>query len=363
MALTGGLRVFERYLAREIYASTLLVLAGFLVLFAFFDLVNELGDIGKGNYQLHHAIGYVLLTVPGYAYELLPITVLIGTLYALTLLAKNSEITVLRASGLSTSMLLAALMKTGTLFAVLTFVVGEFVAPPAERAAQQLRLQAMSSVVGQQFRSGLWVKDEQAFVNVREVMPDTSLRGIRIFQFDPDYHLLSISEAESGQFQSPDGWKLINVGQTLFEGERVRFDRQPELSWRSALSPDILTVLLVDPGRMSLVNLYLYTRHLAENRQKTDRYEIAIWKKVFYPAAALVMMILALPFGFFHDRQGNISLKVFSGVMLGVAFHMLNGLFSSLGVINSWSPLYAAITPSGIFLLAAAAMIWWVERR
>ena len=363
MALTGGIRVFERYLAREIYASTLLVLAAFLALFAFFDLVNELGDIGKGNYQLHHAVGYVLLTLPGYVYELLPIAVLIGTLYALTLLARHSEITVLRASGLSTATLVSALLRIGSLFVLLTFVVGEFIAPPAERAAQQLRLQAMSSVVGQQFRSGLWVKDEHAFVNVREVSPDASLRGIRIYQFDQNYQLHSISEAETAYFQLPNNWRLANVARTLFEGERVRVDRQAEVFWQSALSPDILTVLMVDPGRMSLVNLYLYTRHLAENRQKTQRYEIAMWKKVFYPVAALVMMILALPFGYLHDRLGNVSFKVFSGVMLGVAFHMLNGLFSSLGVINSWPPLYAAITPSMLFLLAAMMMIWWVERR
>jgi lipopolysaccharide export system permease protein len=363
VALIGGIRVFERYLAREIYASTLLVLSAFLALFAFFDLVNELGDLGKGNYQLHHAVGYVLLTLPGYVYELLPIAVLIGTLYALTLLARHSEITVLRASGLSTAALVGALLRIGALFVALTFLVGEFVAPPAERAAQQLRLQARSSVIGQQFRSGLWVKDEHAFVNVREVLPDASLRGIRIYQFAENYQLASISQAESGSFQPPNSWRLANVSQTFFEEERVRVASQAEVLWQSALSPDILTVLLVDPGRMSLVNLYLYTRHLSENRQKTQRYEIAMWKKIVYPAAALVMMILALPFGYLHDRLGNISLKVFSGVMLGVTFHMLNGLFSSLGVINSWPPLYAAITPSMLFLLLAAVMIWWVERR
>jgi lipopolysaccharide export system permease protein len=129
------------------------------------------------------------------------------------------------------------------------------------------------------------------------------------------------------------------------------------------LTPDIMTVLMVDPGRMSLVNLYLYIHHLSENQQKTQRYEIAIWKKLIYPAAALVMMALALPFGYLHDRMGNVSLKVFLGVMLGVTFHMLNGLLSSLGVINSWEPIVAALTPSALFLLAAAVMTWWVERR
>lgn len=363
MALNASLAVFERYLAREIYLATALVLVAFMALFSFFDLVHELSDLGKGDYQFPHAVGYVLLTLPGRAYELFPVAVLIGTLYALTLLARNSEVTVLRASGLSTARMLLALGKIGAVFVVLTFLIGEFAAPPAERMAQQLRLRAMSSVVGQEFRSGLWVKDEHAFVNVSEVLPDTSLRGVRIYEFDARHQLLSISEAATGTFVAPDQWQLGDVVKTSFTGDQTSVARIERVMWTSALSPDILTVLLVDPGRMSLVNLYLYIHHLTENQQKTHRYEIAMWKKLLYPAAALVMMALALPFGYVHDRMGNVSVKVFFGVMLGVTFHMLNGLFSSLGVINSWPPSVAALTPSALFLLAAGTMTWWVERR
>lgn len=363
MGAAMALKVYERYLAREIYAATALVLAAFLVLFAFFDLLQEFDDLGKGGYQLPHAIAYVTLTLPGRVYELFPVAVLIGSLYALTLLARHSEITVLRASGLSTSGLLLTLGRLGAVFAVLTFVVGEFVAPPSERAAQQLRLKATSSVIGQEFRSGLWIKDEFSFVNVRDVLPDTTLRNVRIYEFDRQYRLRSISEAEKGLYLPPDRWQLTDVVQTSFEGERASVARLPAAEWRSALNPDILSVLMVVPERMSTLNLYLYIRHLADNQQKTQRYEIALWKKMIYPLAALVMMALALPFAYMHDRMGAVSVKVFAGVMLGVTFHMLNGLFSSLGVINSWMPLYAAITPSALFMLAAAGMLWWVERR
>lgn len=363
MAIGSSFKVFERYLAREIYFSTLLVLGAFLALFAFFDLVRELSDLGRGEYQLRHALGFVLLTLPGRAYELFPVAVLIGTLYALTQLARHSEITVLRASGLSTSRMLWALAKIGAVFVVLTFLIGEFVAPPSERLAQQLRLRATSDVVGQEFRSGLWVRDEHAFVNVREVLPDTSLRGVRIYEFDDHHQLLAISEAESGAHLSADHWQLGNVVRTLFKGDRISVEHIEKLEWRSALTPDILTVLMVAPTRMTIVNLYLYINHLSENQQKTQRYEIAMWKKLVYPAAALVMMALALPFGYLHDRMGNVGVKVFLGIMLGITFHLLNGLFSSLGIINAWTPVVAALTPSVLFLLAAAAMTWWVERR
>jgi lipopolysaccharide export system permease protein len=363
VAVNGWLKVYERHLAREIYGATLLVLAAFLMLFAFFDLIHEFEDIGKGGYQFQHAVAFVLLSLPGRTYELLPIAVLIGSLYALTLLARHSEVTVLRTAGLSTAALLRTLAKVGLPFALIIFLVGEFVAPPAERAAQQLRLKALSSVVAQEFRSGLWLKDDLSFVNVRELLPDTRLHKVRIYEFDGNYQLRSISEAEEGEYLPPDSWRLVNVVQTVFEGSRASVRKLPEANWRSQLNPDILSVLMVVPEHMSLTNLVVYVQHLAENHQKTERYEIALWKKLIYPLAALVMMALALPFAYTQDRMGAVSIKVFAGIMLGITFHMLNGLFSSLGIINSWTPFMSAITPSALFMLLAACLLWWVERR
>lgn len=358
-----AIKLYERHLAREIYASTALVLLAFLMLFAFFDLIHELESIGKGNYQLRHALGFVALTMPGRVYELFPICVLIGTLYALTLLARHSEITVLRAAGLSTRDLLLTLMRIGLVFVTLTFLFGEFLAPPAEQAAQQLRLKAMGALVAQEFRSGLWVKDEHSFVNVSEVLPDAALTDMRIFEFDEGFQLRSISEAKRGHYVSEGQWLLDDVVRTTFSEDAARVERHDEMNWKSALNPDLLAVLMVVPEKMSLVSLYQYIRHLSDNQQKTDRYQIAMWKKFIYPLATLVMMTLALPFAYMQDRMGVTSLRVFMGIMLGVGFQLMNGLFSSLGVINSWAPFFSAITPSAIFLLAAGGMLWWVERR
>jgi lipopolysaccharide export system permease protein len=357
-------KIYERYLAREIYGASFLVLAAFLALFAFFDLIAELQEIGNGGYLIQHALGYVALTLPGRSYEIMPIAVLIGTLYALTLLARHSEITVLRASGLPTGTLLLTLAKIGLLFVVLTFLIGEFVTPPAERMAKQLRLSAQSKLVAQEFRSGLWVKDGLSFINVRAVMPDGALRGVRVYAFDENYQLRSLSEAEHGSYLPPDRWRLSKVTQTLYEADnRTVLAHHDELIWQSALNPEILSVLLVSPDRMSLVTLFQYVKHLSENHQQTERYQIALWKKLVYPLAILVMMALAVPFAYAHDRMSPVSAKVFAGVMLGILFHMLNGMFSHLGVINNWQPLMAAVVPSVMFLLAAGSMLWWVERK
>ncbi|GEC96223.1 LPS export ABC transporter permease LptG [Zoogloea ramigera] len=356
--------VYVRYLSREIYAAVLLVLLAFLGLFAFFDLVNELDEVGKNGYMLYHAAVYVAMIMPGRVYELMPIAVLIGTLYALTTFARHSEITVLRASGLSTTRFLLALLGIGSVFVALTFIFGEYLAPPAERAAQQWRLAATRSMVSQELRTGLWVRDGRRFVNVRSVLPDTSLEGVRIYEFDERAALVSISEAKTGVHEgASEGWRLRNVEQTRFLGDHTDTRVLPDLVWKSELTPEVLSVLMVVPERMSVSTLYSYIRHLEENNQRTTRYEIALWKKLAYPFAALVMMGLALPFGYMQTRMGGVSLKVFSGIMIGVGFHLLNGLFSNLGVINGWVPAVAALTPSIVFLIAAMTMMWWVERR
>lgn len=358
------LRIYQRYIFRETLAATFLVLAAFLVLFSFFDLVNELRSIGKGNYQFEHALVFVLLSLPGRVYELIPIAALIGTLYALSTMARHSEINVLRTSGLSTRDLLLTLFRTAAVLALLTFVVGELVVPYSERLAQNLRTRALANMVAQPgFTTGLWLKDGTNFVNVSAATPDAKLLGIRIYAFDRDGELVSVSEAKEGVFLPPNRWQLSEVVSTVLQGDRARVEHRAHMEWKTALNPDLLSVLMVSPDRMSLYGLVNYTRHLIENRLKTERYEIAIWKKLLYPLASFVMVALALPFGYTHSRVSGVSLKIFSGVMIGIFFHMLNGLFSSLGTINSWPPLASAIAPSAMFMLAAFSFLWWSERR
>jgi lipopolysaccharide export system permease protein len=357
------IRTLERYLARQIYAATGFVLLGFLSLFAFFDLIRELADLGKVDYQLRQVFTFVLLSLPTHAYELFPVVVLIGTLYVLAHLASNSEYTVMRASGLSPRRAGLVLAKIGIVFVVLTFVIGEWVSPWAEEQAQKVKLRAMSSMIGQDLASGLWFKDEGAFINVREARQTNLLSGLRIYDFDTDYRLRKITLAERAEYTGRGIWRLHDVAQTVFTQEGPRLQRQAEYEWHSRVSPDMLDALIVRPERMSAWALHKYTEHLAGNRQRTERYEIALWKKIFYPAAALVMMALALPFAYMQARAGMVGLKVFLGIMLGIFFHMLNSLFSHIGLLQNWPPLSAAVVPSAAFLAAAILMMWWVERR
>ena len=360
--MTPRPRTLERYLARQIFGATGFVLIGFLALFAFFDLIGELNDLGKGSYDLRQVFLFVLLNAPAHAYELFPVVVLIGTLYVLALLAGNSEWTVMRGSGLSPARAAAMLGRIGLVFAVATFIVGEWVSPAGEEAAQKTKMRALSEMIGQDLQSGLWFKDEGSFINAREARQASVLQGVRIFQFDDEYRLKSITQAERAEYRDKGVWELYDVVRTSFT-PAPRTEREAQQQWHSAVSPDLLDALIMKPERMSAWALHKYTEHLAGNRQKTERYDIALWKKLFYPLATLVMMALALPFAYMQARSGGVGVKVFLGIMLGILFHLLNSLFAHIGLLQNWPPFAAAAVPSAAFLCAAMVMMWWVERR
>ena len=358
------MKLLTRYLAREIYASVALVFATLIMLFAFLDFIHELSVMGYGQYSLGYVLLFVVLTVPGHIYELFPVAVLVGSIFALVQLAAHSELTIFRASGASTWQMLGALCKIALPLIILSFVAGELVAPPSERMAQQLRLKVQNSHVSlQTFRSGVWVKDEGSFVNVRSVMPDTSLSGIEIYSFDENFHMQKIVRAESARYIRPGRWLLGGVMETRFDSLGVTTNALKSQEWGSALTPGIMSVMLVVPEQMSAYDLYKYAAHLKENKQKSARYEIAMWNKIVYPFALLVMMVLALPFASYQRRSGGISVMIFMGIVLGLVFHFVGRLFASLGALNDWQPLLSATAMTGLFLLLGVVMLWWVERR
>lgn len=357
------MRTLRRYMAGEIIVATALVFASLLMLFAFFDLVEQIKDLGRGAYRLKHIALHVLLSVPNHVYELFPIAALIGTLFALAQLVASSEYTVMRTAGVSVMRVNMALAGVGLAFAALTFIFGEFIGPPAEQLAHRLRSQAITGIVAQEFSSGLWLKDDTTFVNVREVAPDSSLRSVRLYTFDEGYRLRSISLAARAEYEGNRRWRLLDVVQTTFEGGKTSVQRIAEFNWQSMLDPALLTVLLVKPDKMSAWSLYSFSQHLKENHQKALRYEIALWTKLVYPIAVLVMMLLALPFANFQRRQGGVGAKIFAGIMLGLGFHFMNRLFGHLGLLNDWPPFFSAIAPTLMFLSVAIAMTWWQERR
>ena len=362
------MKTLTRYVGREVVYSTLLYFVALLMLFAFFDFMHELGNVSKEDYPLSRALLVVALSLPGHSYELLPTAALIGTLFAIATLVANSEYTVMRASGASLTQVTWAIVRVGIPLALATFLAGEFVAPPAEQLAQQVRQQARggdaSRFVAQQFRSGFWFKQDQTFANIRRLASDLTLHDVRIYEFDREMRLKALRFADSGTFVSEGQWLLKNVRTTeLSPSGGARLVSADQWTWDTVLKPSILTVYQVAPEKLELGSLYDNIRVLGSNQQKTSRFEIALWNKIFYPAAVIVMMILALPFAYFQRRAGGVGIRVFVGTIIGLVFFLLSRLFSYLGVINDWPPLFSAAFPVAAFVAVAAALLWWLERR
>jgi len=359
-------RILTRYIGREVLLTTLLLFVALIGLFTFFDLINEIRDVGHGGYTISTALLYVALHVPSRVYELFPVAALIGTLFAISQLVANSEFTVMRASGASIMQVSWAVVRVGIPLALATFLAGEYVAPPAERLAQTVRAAAMGNatgVVAQQFESGFWFKQDLTFVNIRTVLADMTLVGVRMYEFDKNLRLTTVRSAESGRYAGDGRWRLEKVQITEFGRDEAKASTQDQWLWASVLQPSILTVYQVAPERLALSTLWDNIQVLGTSAQKTSRFEIALWSKLLYPVAVLVMMLLALPFAQFQRRQGGVGFRIFAGTMLGLAFWLIERLFSYLGVLNDWSPLFSAAFPLAAFALLAVGMQYYIERR
>jgi lipopolysaccharide export system permease protein len=379
------MKTIRRLIYGEVLSSIALVALGFLALFFFFDLVDELQYLGKNNglsnsiYQIKHALLYVTLLLPNHLYELLPISVLIGSIFVMARLAQSSEYTILRTSGLGPWRALKLLLGLGVFFVVLSFVVGDYIAPVSERAAQLLKARYQSKItVGQ---TGAWLKEKQTsnnfVVNVKELSPDNEMRGVQIYEFNSNGSIVSTTEAPVAVFSSDAAWLLRSAKRAQFDipagansanaaHQKAKVTRTAVESfrWTTEISAEMVSVALLKPDRMATIDLFNYIRHLDENGQTAQRYEIEFWKKVFYPLSCLVMVMLALPFAYLHFRSGGITGYVFAGVMIGISFFLLNNVFGYIGNLRNWQPWLAAATPGLIYMaISMGAFGWLVLRR
>ena len=386
------MKTIRRLIYGEVLTAIALVALGFLALFFFFDLVDELQYLGKNNglptglptasdiYQIRHALVYVGLLVPNHLYELLPISVLIGTIFVMARLAQSSEYTILRTSGLDPWRALKMLLNLGGIFVVLSFVIGDYLAPLSERTAQLLKSRYQGVItVGQ---TGAWLKEKQVnnsvIANVRTLSPDNEMLGLQIFEFNSNGLVVSKMLAASASFALDNSWQLYNVTRTEFnlpsdaatasnavkQSADVVRKSMASFRWPTEITQEMVSVALLKPERMGTLDLFNYIRHLDANGQSAQRYEIEFWKKVFYPLSCLVMVMLALPFAYLHFRSGGTAAYVFGGVMMGISFFLLNNVFGYVGNLQNWQPWLAAAAPGMLYMaISLGAFGWLVLRR
>jgi lipopolysaccharide export system permease protein len=377
-------KIYERYFAKQIYASFGFILFALVALFLFFDVLSELGSV-NAKYTLSLALLHVLLKAPSRMVEIIPIAGLIGSIYVFAMMASQSEFTIFRVAGLDIKRSLFTLGKVSLPIVVFTLLISEVLGPYAESLSERIRMQALGSTFSSQFRSGVWVKDQLRdsdgsgpirpgvrYVNVGTIDQNDQIRQIRMYEFDPNYRLLSIRSAASGRFDNRGIWELNDVSETRFTERRSNdpldavYSAQtkviPKLSLESQVTPQILNVLLISPEKMSIVSLGRFILHLQDNKQDMQRHAIAFWKKVIYPFIIFVMLALALPFAFMKVRAGSVGIKVFGGIMLGMSFQLLNTLFSSIGLLGALPAFFTAIFPPLVYLVLAFLSLKWVAR-
>ena len=369
------MKVLRRLIYKEVLVAVITVSIAFLGLFYFFDLIDELPNIGKASplepnrvFQVSHALVSVGLLIPSRLYELLPITVLIGTIFVFARMAQGSEYTILRTSGLGPWRALGLMLGLGTAFVAVTFVVGDYVAPASGKAAQLYKARFDGRPTAGP--TGAWLRekqgDSQFSVNVNALTDVSEMKHIRIFEFDTQGHLLSRTQAATGRITNEGTWILQQVTHSTFAPSHL--NQTPQLThigeatrtWPTELTAEMVSVALLKPERMSTADLYQYVQHLNANGQSAQRYEIEFWRKVFYPLSCLVMMVLALPFAYLHFRSGTITGYVFVGVMVGISFFLLNNVFGYVGRLNNWEPWLAAAAPSMMYSIASLTAFGWL---
>ncbi|PSJ79741.1 LPS export ABC transporter permease LptG [Neisseria iguanae] len=356
------MNLISRYIIRQMAVMALYALLAFLVLYSFFEVMDEVGNLGKGGYGGVKMAQYVLMQMPARAYELMPLAVLIGGLISLSQLASGSELTVMKASGLNIKKLLLILAKFGLIFALATVALGEWVAPKLSQRAENLKTAAINGKLTAG-NTGLWLKEKNNIINVREMLPDKTLLGVKVWQHNEQYELVQVVEAEAAVLNTDGSWQLKNVRHSMIYNDHIEVKTEAEQRWETAINSKLMDVLLVDPDQMSVSELTTYIAHLKDNHQQTQAYSIAWWRKVMYPIAALVMVLVAYAFTPQTTRHGNIGLKLFGGICLGLAFHFAGRLFGFTSQLYGVPPFLAGTLPTVIFAIGAVYLIGKHEKR
>ncbi len=350
------MKLIDLHIGKAVVGGALLVMCVLLALFIFIEFISELDRIGQRDYTAWKALQHVLFSVPRLTYELMPLSALLGSLIGLGLLASNNELTAMRAAGISAARISMAAVKAGLLLVLLSAWLGEWVVAPAEEYATKVRIAALSGQDAMHTRDGFWTRDGETVVNVRAVLHDGALAGVDIYEFGEGRRLERMSSAKSAVWR--DGrWWLREVSRSELAPRHVRMEHLPELAWDSRIDPELLEVIAIKPGSMSISGLWHYIAYLKDNNLNAGRYEIDFWTKVILPLATCVMVFAALPFVFGPLRSVGVGQRMLVGVLVGLGFYLLNQMVGHLGLVYGLNPLVCALLPTLLLLAGSLYMM------
>jgi len=350
--------ILDRYIRQAVVHSVLLVVLILLPLFTLLDLVQQLEDVGTGNYGLLEALRYEAYMMPDYLLSLMPFTALLGTSMALGGLAYNKELTAMRTSGISIARIGLATLKSGALLVVFVIVLMEWVAPPLHQQALKRQSMALSGGDILIEQHGFWIHQGNRFINVRNIEQGRIPADIHTFEFDPEkYRLNSYLHANRAETANRKQWLYKDLILKDYKENTVETRYEAELARESYLTEKQLQVLEVPINSLPLSGLYQYLKYLRASGQATERFELVFWQKVALPVAVVVMMLCSFPFIFGSLRVTNAGKRIVLATITGLAFQLISQLLANLGLMLDLSPLLMVATPILAILVLGAVLM------
>lgn len=338
----------DRYLGFTVIQTTLVVLLVMLSLDLFFNLLEEMEDVGEGSYGTAQVSLYLLLTLPRRLYETLPMALLVGGLLGMGSLASGSELTVLRAAGVSKLRLVGAALKAGFVLSLAGMLLGEFIAPETEQLAQRWRAEAQQRSLQLGGTQGFWARDGNHVINIRGLEGGLELRDIYIFEMDEQSRLEAVIHAARATYQGGN-WQLQEVHRSRLAPASVQADSLENIQWRSVITPQMLEVLAAEPEDLSLRDLRTYISYLNENRLDASRYQLALWQKFLAPITHLTMLFIGMPLIFGSQRSTGAGQRLLVGALLGLSFFLLSRLLGNVVLLYGLPPWLGAALPTALF--------------
>ena len=339
--------ILSQYMMRTILAATALVLVVLLALAGLFEFIGELDD-AQGDYQTPRIVLYTLLRLPQLAFEMLPIAALIGSLLGLGALAANSEIIVMRSAGLSVRQLAGMVSLTGLVLLVFTGLLGEFIGPPLDYYARNMRLDARFQQDEDRLGNATWVRDGPVILHLERVSSEFEFGSIYMFLLNENNGLASIARAENSGIDDEDRWILENLRETRFEDDGVQVYETSLAIESFDIDAEVLGISLVKPQSLSGRGLISYISYLKRNSLDARRYKTELWYRVARTATVIIMPVLALAFVFGSLRTGGAGARLLIGVVIGLAYYLASEMLANSGQVFNFEPAVIAWLPSAV---------------
>jgi len=351
------MRRLDRYIGSSVFLAIIAVLGVITALALLFAFIDELNDIG-GAYSIWDAASYVGLTAPRRIYDMLPMAALIGCLVGLGTLASNSELTVIRAAGVSIRRIVWAGMKPMLVMRLIGLLIGEYLAPWTSSIAQANRSLAQSVGKAQSSKHGLWHRQGNEYIHVNAVQPGGKLIGVTRYEFDADQRLLRSSFAQQGLYQ--DGyWQLEDIVYTELQERSSRVKQAASERWDVEISPQLLNTVVMEPDSLPISGLWQYAHYLKEQGLNANSYWLAFWVKALQPLVTAALVLMAISFVFGPLRSVTLGQRVFTGVVVGFVFRIAQDLLGPASLVFGFSPIVAVALPA----LICASFGFWLLRR